>query len=129
MSIRTRKLLGTVALLSAYVNTEIRDGLVDARVDRALQQSANDVATAQKDIDASTAENPGDLQTLVRDVATKLGVLGGDARRVVILQSPSNTSPLPVTAGAFNPSLVAVVTDEMRQAARFAWPKLRVHRP
>ena len=108
--------LGTVALLSAYVNTEIRDGLVDARVDRALQQSANDVATAQKDIDASTAENPGDLQTLVRDVATKLGVLGGDARRVVILQSPSNTSPLPVTAGAFNPSLVAVVTDEMRQA-------------
>ncbi len=108
--------LGTVALLGAYVNTEIRDGLVDARVDRALQQSANDVATAQKDIDASTAENPGDLQTLVRDVATKLGVLGGDSRRVVILQSPGNTSPLPVTAGAFNPSLVSVVTDDMRTA-------------
>jgi len=114
--------LGTVALLGAYVNTQIRDGLVDTRVDRILQQSAQDASTAQDDINASPAENPGDLQVLVDDVTDKLRVLGGDDRKLVLLQSPSNNTGVPITTGG-NPELVGIISEDMLESVAAGTPQ------
>ena len=108
--------LGTVALLGAYVTTQIRDGLVETRVDRILSESARDTLTAQEDIDNSPAEGPADLQQLVYDLVVKLSVLGGENRGLVLLQNPDNTSGVPIPSGGSNPALTDVVTQDMRQA-------------
>ena len=107
---------GTVALLGAYVTTQIRDGLVDKRVDSVLGQTAQDADTAQTDIDASPAENADELQSLVNDLLAKLRVLGGGNREVVMLPSPINTSGVPLLTNVANLALVDVVTPEMRKA-------------
>ncbi|MCR6712745.1 MAG: hypothetical protein NVV57_08630 [Demequina sp.] len=107
---------GTVALLSAYVNSQIRDGLVDKRVDRVLQQSAQDAATAQQDIDASAAENPNDLTDLVLDLVGKLNVLGGEDRVTVLLRTPDNTSGVFIQTQAPDQSYVDIISDDMRAA-------------
>jgi two-component system sensor histidine kinase MtrB len=107
---------GAVALLGAYVNSQIRDGLVDTRIDRILQQSAQDAATAQQDIDASAAENPGALNTLVIDLVGKLNVLGGDDRVTVLLRSPDNTSGVPITSQAPGQAYVDLITPAMHEA-------------
>lgn len=108
--------LGTVALLGAYVTTQIRDGLVETRVDRILAESARDAALAQDDIDASPAENPGELQTLVNDLVAKLRLLGGESRGLVLLQSPDNDSAVPLTSTASDIALIDVISVSMRQA-------------
>jgi len=107
---------GTVALLGAYVTSQIRDGLVNTRVDRILQQSAQDTATVQEDIDASPAESPGQLAKLVSDIVDKLNVLGGEDRATVLLQSPDNSSNLPIANLAPNQALVKVITPDMRDS-------------
>ena len=107
---------GTVALLGAYVTTQIRDGLVDKRVDSVLGQAAQDADTAQTDVDASPAEIGNDLQSLVNDLLAKLRVLGGGNREVVLLPSPSNTSGVPLTTNVANQELVDVISPEMRAA-------------
>lgn len=114
--------LGTVALLGAYVNTQIRDGLVETRVDRILQQSAQDASTAQDDINASPAENLNDLQQLTDDVTDKLRVLGGDDRKLVLLQSPSNNTGVPITTGG-NPELVGIISDDMLESVASGTPQ------
>src|SRR5690554_1766252 len=76
--------IGTVALLGAYVTTEIRDGLVDNRVDRVLAESARDAATAQERAATSTAANPQDLQQFVYELQTELRALGGESRGLVM---------------------------------------------
>lgn len=108
--------LGAVALLGAYVTTQIRDGLVETRVERILAESARDAAVAQRDVDNSPAETPGDLQQLVLDLVDKLRVLGGDSRGLVLLQSPANTSSVPLATGRSSASLIEVITQDMREA-------------
>ena len=106
--------LGTVALLGAYVTTQIRDGLVDTRVDRILSQSAQDVDTARTDVEASPAENTNDLQQLVNDLFVKLQGQGGGDRGVVFLQSPANTSGVPIAP----PSTTLAIRDAVSAAMR-----------
>ena len=107
---------GTVALLGAYVTTQIRDGLVDKRVDSVLGQAAQDAATAQTDVDASPAEIGNDLQSLVIDVLAKQRVLGGGNREVVLLPSPNNKSGVLLTTNVANQQLVDVISPEMQEA-------------
>lgn len=110
--------LGTVALLGAYVTSQIRDGLVETRVDRILQQSAQDVASAQADIDASPTESPAELTQLVNDIVNKFSVAGGDDRATVLLRSPSNTSEVPISTQAPGQEYIDVITDDMREAVQ-----------
>ncbi|MGC4173830.1 MtrAB system histidine kinase MtrB [Demequina sp.] len=110
--------LGTVALLGAYVTSQIRDGLVETRVDRILQQSAQDVASAQADIDASPAEGPADLTQLVVDIAAKFSVAGGEDRYTVLIENPQNSSDVPIGTQAPNQEIVNVITPEMRDAVQ-----------
>ncbi|WP_062132000.1 MtrAB system histidine kinase MtrB [Demequina aestuarii] len=108
--------IGTVALLGAYVTTQIRDGLVDNRVDRVLAESARDAATAQERAETSTAANPQDLQQFVYVLQTELRALGGESRGLVMLRSPDNTSAVPLTIGESTTGLRLAVSSDMRDA-------------
>jgi two-component system sensor histidine kinase MtrB len=108
--------LSAVALLGAYVTSEIRDGLVDKRVERILAEAARDVAAAQERVDASPAETPGDYQQLVNDILESLGVVGGDSRGLVLLRDPNNESGVPILTSASDTRLVTLITTDMRDA-------------
>lgn len=108
--------IGTVALLGAYVTTDIRDGLVDDRVETVLAESARDAATAQERADTSTASNPDDLQQFVYDLQLELRALGGQNRGLVMLRSPDNSSAVPLNIGESTPGLRVVITPQMREA-------------
>lgn len=107
--------LVAVAGLGAYVTTQIRDGLVDKRVEGILSESANDVAGTQATIEAATAETPGDLQRLVNDQleALQLGAVG---REWVLLRAPGNTSDVFLSLSSSDPALVPVITPALRQS-------------
>lgn len=106
--------LGAVAILGAYLTSEIRDGLVETRVERILVESARDAAAAQAQMNASTAETPGELQSLVYDTLDALQVLGGDSRGLVLLPDPNNDSNTVLNTG--NSSPASIVSPEMRAA-------------
>ncbi|WNM23867.1 MtrAB system histidine kinase MtrB [Demequina capsici] len=110
--------VATVLVLGAFVLNQIRDGLVETRVDRILSESAQDAVSAQNYVDASTAATPGDLQTLVRAVYESLALrsAGGDTRGLILLKAPDNDSDVFLTPGVSDASLVSVVTPEMRAA-------------
>jgi len=108
--------LTAVAALGAYVTTEIRDGLVDKRVDRILAEAARDVEGTQQTIDASTAETPGDLQALVYAQFIALSRLGGDGRSIVWLRAPGNDSNVVLTPPGTDQRLVPMITTQLRQA-------------
>ncbi|MDN4471689.1 MtrAB system histidine kinase MtrB [Demequina zhanjiangensis] len=108
--------VATVLVLGAFVVAQIRDGLIETRVDRILLESARDATSAQQGVDASVAATPGDLQALLRSVYTSLLNVGGDSRGLVVLQAQDNDSDLILTTGASDVALPTVVTAEMRQA-------------
>lgn len=115
--------IGTVALLGAYVTTQIRDGLVDNRVNRVLAESARDAATAQERADTSTAANPQDLQQFVYGLQTELRALGGESRGLVMLRSPENTSSVPLLIGESATGLRDAVSLDMRAAVASGTPQ------
>jgi two-component system sensor histidine kinase MtrB len=107
--------LAAVALLGAYVTTEIRDGLVEKRVERILVESARDVDSTQQTFEASTAETPGELQQLVIDQAGALSKLGGESRDLVLLRAPTNDSDVFLTPSG-EQSLLSIITPDLRDA-------------
>lgn len=107
--------LAAVAVLGAYVTTQIRDGLVEKRVERILVESARDVDSTQQTFEASTAETPGDLQQLVNDQGEALSKLGGESRGLVLLRAPSNDSDVFLTPLG-EQALLSIITPEMRDA-------------
>jgi two-component system sensor histidine kinase MtrB len=107
--------LAAVAVLGAFVTTQIRDGLVDKRVERILVESARDVESTQQTFEASTAETPGDLQQLVNDQGEALSKLGGESRDLVLLRAPSNDSDVFLTPLG-EQALLSIITPEMRDA-------------
>ncbi|UPU88561.1 MtrAB system histidine kinase MtrB [Demequina sp. TMPB413] len=106
--------LAAVAVLGAYVTSEIRDGLYEKRVERILIESARDFASTEQTFDASTAETPGDLQVLVTDQAAALIQLGGDSRDLVMLRAPQNDSDVFLTLSG-EQSLVPIISPELRE--------------
>lgn len=108
--------IGTVALVGAYVTTEVRDGLVENRIERVLVESARDAATAQDRADNSTAANAQDLQGFVYDLWIELRALGGENRGLIMVRSPQNTSSVPLTVGHSRDGLRELITPEMRAA-------------
>lgn len=118
--------VGTVVTLGLYLTSEIRDGLVETRVERILSESAGDAAAAQAQMNASTAETPGELQLLVYDTLDALQVLGGDGRSLVLLPNPENTSNtvlntlVSVSTAAVSPEMRDAVQDGSAQPWQFA---------
>lgn len=115
--------IGTVALVGAYVTTEVRDGLVDNRIERVLVESARDAATAQDRADNSTAANAQDLQSFVYDLWIELRALGGENRGLIMIRSPENTSSVPLTVGHSRDGLRGLISPEMRAAVAEGVPQ------
>ena len=107
--------LAAVALLGALVTTQIRDGLVERRVERILAESALDLQSTQQVIEASTAETPGELQQLVTDQMEALSQSGGESRRLVLLKARGNDSDVFLTPFG-DSSLVPVISTELRDS-------------
>ncbi|WP_062078090.1 MtrAB system histidine kinase MtrB [Demequina globuliformis] len=108
--------IGTVIALGAYVTDEIRDGLVEDRVERVLSESARDATIAQERADTTTAANPAEMQQFVLQLITELRSLGGGDRGLVMQRSPDNTSSVPLTVGESTTGLREAISDEMRAA-------------
>ena len=108
--------VGTVLILGAFVLGQIRDGLIETRVDRILAESTRDAASATDLVGAATAATPGDLQLFMNNLYESLRTVGGESRGLVILQAPQNDSDVILTAGVSSPELVGVITPEMRTA-------------
>lgn len=106
--------LGAVVVIGAVISTEIRDGLVQTRVDRILSETARDAAGATANVEASTAESPGDLQQLVYDLLDGLGTLGGNTRGLVLLRDPANTSGVLLSTPVSSTELVSVISAQIR---------------
>ncbi|MCJ7827028.1 MAG: MtrAB system histidine kinase MtrB, partial [Demequinaceae bacterium] len=104
----------SVAILGAYVSTQIRDGLVDTKLERILAESSRDVAGAQAKMDSSTAVTSGELQQLEYDLVTELRRLGGEDREVLLLQREGNTGGVVLPEIASNKESLSTVTTEMR---------------
>ncbi len=107
--------LVAVAALGAYVTTQIRDGLVDKRVEKILSESARDVADTQATFDASTAETPGDLQQLVNDKLKALQ-LGAEGRDLVMVRARGNGSDFALTPSVSDPALLPVISPDLRSS-------------
>jgi len=108
--------LGAVGLLGAFVTTEIRDGLVQTRVERILAESARDAVSFQNQIDAAPAATPAERQQLVSDILRSAQLVGGDSRGLVLLQAPDNSVGIPLGNVSSTPELVNVITLDMREA-------------
>jgi len=105
--------LAAVAVLGAYVTTQIRDGLVEKRVERILVESARDVDSTQQTFEASTAETPGELQQLVIDQVAALSKLGGESRDLLLLRAPGNDSDVFLTPSGER-ALLPIITPDLR---------------
>lgn len=118
--VATTTIIGLTAVIAigAIISTQIRDGLVQTRVDRILAETARDAASAQQNVEASTAESPGDLQQLVYDLLDGLSTLGGNTRGLVLLRDPSNTSGVLLSTPVTSTELVEVISPEMREAVQ-----------
>lgn len=115
--------LTAVGIIGAAISSQIRDGLVQTRVDRILAETARDADPAQQTVDASTAETPGDLQQLVNDLFDALGTLGGDTRGLVLLRDPTNNSGVLLSTPVTSTELVGVITPDMREAVESGVPQ------
>jgi len=107
--------LAAVAILGASTTTQIRDGLVEKRVERILEESARDVESTQQTFDASTAETPGELQQLVNDQVGALSKLGGESRDLVLVRAPANDSDVFLTPSG-KQELLSIITPDLRGA-------------
>jgi two-component system sensor histidine kinase MtrB len=108
--------LGSVALLGTYVTAEIRDGLVDTKVERVLAESASDLAGAQIQVSSATALTRGDLEQLVVDMVQRLSIDGGAEREVILLQQPNTSGGIALSELASSSEALEAVTGDMRTA-------------
>ncbi len=109
--------LASVGIVAAVVSSQIRDGLLETKVERILAESARDAADAQIAMSASPARTPGDLQALVNDLVTNLHTIGGEYRGVLLLRQPGGSSQV-LSPVSTPPDLENVVTPEMRAAVQ-----------
>ncbi len=105
----------SVAILGAYVSTQVRDGLVETKIERILAESARDIASARGKMESATALAPGELQQLVYDLVGDFRHFGGEDREVLLLQREGNRGGVVLGEVASNVESIDAVTEEMRQ--------------
>ena len=105
----------SVVVLGAFVSAQIRDGLVDTKIERILAESARDIASAQVKMESATALAPGELQQLVYDLVGDFRHFGGEDREVLLLQRQGNRGGIVLGEVASNVESIDAVTEEMRE--------------
>ena len=108
--------LVALALIGVYVGERMSAGLFDARRDQVLLESARSTTQAQDVFDASAATTASDVALLLEDVTTAQRNGGSGERDVFVLRAPGQTRSIGVKATATDPSLVNLVTRELKQA-------------
>jgi len=110
--------LGAVALLGAFVNTEIRDGLMDARMQAILEDSARDKVGTQERIDSRDAPTPADLAELINGLLDGLRRSGTENRGVVLLPGPDAAAGSFLTPLTSERALVTIISPDLRAAIK-----------
>jgi two-component system sensor histidine kinase MtrB len=84
-----------IALLGNVLITQVRDGLLDGKVQAALDEAATGTRTSQEAFDSADRSEPAVYDTLVPDLVRQLSRGGGPTgnREVVLLRGDDVTSP------------------------------------
>ena len=84
-----------IALLGNVLITQVRDGLLRARLQTALDEAANGARTSQEALDSADRSAPDVFDTLVPDLVRQLSRGGGPAgtREVVLQRGSGITDP------------------------------------
>lgn len=82
--------LSLVAVLSVgfYIAMQLRDGLLQQRVDQILAETHQSTLAAQHSFDASTAANPAELDAQITLVASDMQSSGSSSRWIFFLRTP-----------------------------------------
>lgn len=108
--------LAAVALLSAFLASTIRDGLLEQRVDQVLSESTRSTGQAQATFNSATATSPAQVQQLLNDMLPALQVSGPGGRDVFLLRARSNGAPSSVLDLNTSPLLRPLISDDLRSA-------------
>lgn len=108
--------IGLVALvlLGGYLSSRMADGLFQQRLDQVLAESAFSTQQAQETFDSATAKTGPEVQQLFNDMVKALQAGGSGDREVFLLRSPGQSSPILVNPATSAPSLVGLITPELR---------------
>lgn len=86
-----------VAVLGNYLVERIASGLVDAKVDAALEQALGGTVEAQQAIDNADRSDPSVFSTLTGDLVSRLSTVGGRTTAgqtdVIFVRSPEVSEP------------------------------------
>ncbi len=122
-SLQVRVISSTLALgllavlvLGGYLSGQIRNGLLEQRMDEILQESSRVARQAQATMDASTAQTGVEVQELFRAVLSGVQASGPGSREVFLLQPEGSTQPVLVNDLATDGSLRPLISTPLRAA-------------
>ncbi len=118
--------LVAIMVLGNILITEVRDGLLDAKVQASLAEASTGARTSQEAFDSADRSEPGVYDTLVPDLVRQLSSGGGPdgARDVVLLRGPdvdTPESPLGRSSIGADVSAVRAAAPAGRRPARSSW--------
>ena len=102
-----------IAVLGNVLLTQVRDGLLDAKVQAILDEAATGARTSQEAFDSADRSQADVYDTLVPDLVRQLARGGGPAgaRQVVLLRGPGVTDPrAPLGRSSFGVDINTVPT-------------------
>ncbi|MBO3086734.1 MtrAB system histidine kinase MtrB [Cellulomonas dongxiuzhuiae] len=108
--------LVALAVIGGYVGEVTRAGLFDQRLKQVLFESARGTEQTQEVLAASTASTFTDVARDLQDVTTAQRNGGSGERDVFMLRAPGQTGSIGVGATATDPSLVELVSRDLKQA-------------
>ncbi len=123
-----------IAVLGNVLITRVRDGLLDAKVQAALDEAGNGARTSQEALDSADRSESGVYDTLVPDLVRQLARGGGPAgaRQVVLLRGPDVSLPqAPLGRSSFgvDPDAVPqVLRDQVEKTSSQQWTYSEIRR-
>ena len=116
-----------ILVLGNVLVTQVRDGLLEAKLDPALTEASTGARTAQEAVDAADRSQVGVFDTLVPDLVRQLSRSSGAAgsKDVVLLRGPDVTDPAaPLSRSSLGADVTAVpdaLREEVQTASVQAW--------
>ena len=108
-----------IVLLGNVLVTGVRDGLLEAKVDAALVESASGTRAAQEAMASADSSVDGVYDTLIPDLVRQLSrSSGAGSREVLLLRGPDIISPeAPLGRSSFGADIGAATQKVARQVA------------
>ncbi len=110
-----------IAVLGTVLMTRVRDGLLESKVQAALDEGSTGARSSQEALNSADVSEPGAYDTLVPDLVRQLARGGGAAgsRQVVLLRGPDVSDPrAPLSRSSFAVDPDAVPDALREQIAR-----------